>query len=94
MRIDEFIKKVAQESKLSQAEARRVVKQTLDALVDVAVSGDRLIIPGFGTIRSRQQSARTMRNIKTNEKMQVPAKRVPYFKFANSVREKVAKAAN
>jgi integration host factor subunit beta len=58
-------------------------------------SGDKIEIRGFGSFRIRQRKPRTGRNPKTGDKVEVPAKRVPYFKPSKELRDLVnPKAAN
>jgi integration host factor subunit beta len=52
-------------------------------------SGDKIEIRGFGSFRIRQRKSRTGRNPKTGDKVQVPAKRVPYFKPSKELRDLV-----
>jgi integration host factor subunit beta len=52
-------------------------------------SGDKIEIRGFGSFRIRQRKPRTGRNPKTGAKVDVPAKRVPYFKPSKELRDLV-----
>lgn len=45
---------------------------------------------GFGTFETVERKARTGRNPKTNEEIQIPATTAPKLKFGKSVKEKVA----
>jgi integration host factor subunit beta len=51
--------------------------------------GDKIEIRGFGSFRTRQRNARTGRNPKTGAKVDVPAKRVPFFKPSKELRDSV-----
>ncbi len=51
--------------------------------------GDKIEIRGFGSFRIRQRNPRIGRNPKTGERVEVPAKRVPYFKPSKELRDLV-----
>jgi integration host factor subunit beta len=52
-------------------------------------TGDKIEIRGFGSFRIRQRKPRIGRNPKTGAKVEVPAKRVPYFKPSKELRDLV-----
>ena len=60
-------------------------------LVDKVVlkANDKIEVRGFGSFRTRQRQARTGRNPKTGAAVDVPAKRVPYFKPSKELRDLV-----
>ena len=68
----------------STGESKRVVGDILDATINTiegaVKKGERVSLPGFGTFERRQRSARTARNPRTGEEIQVPATKVPAFK--------------
>ncbi len=51
--------------------------------------GGRVELRGFGTFSTREREARTGRNPRTGESVDVPAKRVPYFKPGKEMRERL-----
>jgi DNA-binding protein HU-beta len=65
-------------------ESRRTVNDVIDATIDQIQAqvkrGERVALPGFGTFERRNRSARTARNPRTGEEIQVPATKVPAFK--------------
>lgn len=61
----------------------------LDALSGALARGDRVEIRGFGTFRSLSRPARTGRNPKTGEEVEIPEKRILLFKPAQALREGV-----
>ena len=72
----------------------------LQEAIDVAVivnalralrGGDKLEVRGFGSFRVRQRNARVGRNPKTGDKVEVPAKRVPYFKPSKELKDLINK---
>ena len=58
-----------------------------DAIVSALQSGDKVEVRGFGSFRTRQRNGRTGRNPKTGVSVDVPAKKVPFFKPSKELRE-------
>jgi integration host factor subunit beta len=52
-------------------------------------AGDKIEIRGFGSFRTRQRKPRTGRNPKTGEKVEVPAKKIPFFKPSKELKDLV-----
>jgi DNA-binding protein HU-beta len=75
-------------------ESRRTVNDVIDATIDQIQAqvkrGERVALPGFGTFERRNRSARTARNPRTGEEIQVPATKVPAFKPGASFKDSVA----
>ncbi len=71
----------------SQRESKRVLELILDAMVQALSRGERIEIRGFGTMATRIRKARVRRNPATGEKVEVPAKRVPYFRASKQLKE-------
>jgi integration host factor subunit beta len=57
-----------------------VVDAIFDGIVRALHEGDRIEIRGFGSFDTRQRNPRVSRNPKTGARVDVPAKRVPFFK--------------
>src|SRR5260370_36456396 len=66
-----------------------IVDTLFDSVIGALKSGDKIEIRGFGSFRTRQRNARTGRNPKTGAKVDVPAKRVPFFKPSKELRDSV-----
>jgi integration host factor subunit beta len=71
---------VAGRSDLPRTEADDVVRVVLDSLVDSLNAGEKIELRGFGSFRLRNRGPREGRNPRTGEQLNVPAKRVAYFK--------------
>jgi len=52
-------------------------------------TGDKIEIRGFGSFRTRERRARIGRNPKTGARVDVPAKRIPYFKPSKELKDLV-----
>ena len=61
-----------------------IVECILDRMVKAIEPGDKIEIRGFGTFRTRQRQGRTGRNTRTGARVEVPAKRIPFFKPARN----------
>lgn len=71
---------VAKNSGLAKTDAEIIVQTVLDSIVDALKSGEKVELRGFGSFRLQGRKPRRGRNPKTGEAVQVPAKKVPYFK--------------
>ena len=56
--------------------------------------GDKIEIRGFGSFRTRQRKPRVGRNPKTGERVEVPAKKIPFFKPSKELKDLVNTAAD
>lgn len=83
----ELVDGVSRNSGLSKKDAEVIVQTVLDSIIDSLQSGEKVELRGFGSFRLRERAPRQGRNPKTGEKVQVPAKRVPYFKPGKELRE-------
>jgi len=61
----------------------------LDSMVRALRAGDKVEFRGFGSFGTRPRAARVGRNPKTGARVDVPAKRVPYFKASKELKELV-----
>jgi len=74
---------------LTRRDGEVIVDTLFEAVIGALKSGDKIEIRGFGSFRTRQRNARTGRNPKTGAKVDVPAKRVPFFKPSKELRDSV-----
>ena len=74
---------------ISRKEAAVIVERILDSMVHALDRGDKVEIRGFGSFRTRQRRARIGRNPKTGARVEVPAKRIAFFKPGKELRELV-----
>ena len=79
---------------LTRRDGEVIVDTLFDAVIGALKSGDKIEIRGFGSFRTRQRNARTGRNPKTGAKVDVPAKRVPFFKPSKELRDSVNPGGN
>ena len=82
----DLTEQVASRNGLSREEAQIVVQAVLDSIVEALNSGEKVELRGFGSFRHRTRNPRQARNPKTGETVQVPAKRVVYFKVGGPLK--------
>jgi integration host factor subunit beta len=70
-------------------DAEVIVDTVFDCMTDALRKGDRIEIRGFGSFHLRQRRPRLGRNPKTADKVEVPAKRVPFFKAGKELKKLV-----
>jgi len=85
------IDEVSAKGDVTLKDAALIVKCILDSIVRALRRGDKVEIRGFGTFRTRQRQARVGRNPKTSARVEVPPKKIPYFKPSRELRELVDK---
>ncbi len=84
-----IVSRVAKRMKLDKFTAEGAVDTVLDAIAEGLAKEEDVRIAGFGTFRTKHRAARTGRNPKTGESVQIPASKIPSFKAANGLREAV-----
>lgn len=87
----ELIASVAEKAALSKKDAEKAVAAILESVVEAVASGDKVQLVGFGTFEVRNREARTGRNPRTKETIQIPASKQPVFKAGKAFKDEVAK---
>jgi integration host factor subunit beta len=72
---------------LTRKQTEIVVDTVFDSIKDALAKGDKIEIRGFGNFRLKQRKPRKARNPKTGESVDVPAKRVLFFKVGKALKE-------
>jgi integration host factor subunit beta len=86
-----LIEEVSRVVEIPRKEAAVIVESILDSIVHAINRGDKVEIRGFGSFRTRQRRARVAHNPKTGARVEVPAKRISFFKPSKELRELVEK---
>jgi DNA-binding protein HU-beta len=73
----------------TKADAERAVETIIDSITKALASGEEVSIAGLGIFEAKQRAARTARNPRTGEPIQVPAMRVPKFRAAKALKDAV-----
>ncbi len=87
----ELVKAVAEATKLSQKDTAAVLNAAFDTIADTLAAGESIKIVGFGTFAAHKRAARTSRNPRTGEAIQIAASTTPAFKPGNGLKEAVNK---
>jgi integration host factor subunit beta len=88
----ELVDEVARVVQLTKKQAETIVNIVFDSIVDSLRGGQKIELRGFGSFRLRSRKSRTGRNPKTGEKVEVPSKKIPYFKPGKELKELINKA--
>jgi len=83
----DLVEEVSKVTELTRKDSEVIVDTLFDSVIKALKTGDKLEVRGFGSFRVRQRNARVGRNPKTGEKVEVPAKRVPYFKPSKELKD-------
>ncbi len=85
----DLIEEVARVVEFTRKESEIIVEAIFDSVVNALREDDKIEIRGFGSFRTRQRQSRIGRNPKTGARVDVPAKRVPYFKPSKELKDLV-----
>ena len=85
----DLVEEVTQLGDLTRRDGEVIVDTIFDSVIGALKAGDKIEIRGFGSFRIRQRKPRIGRNPKTGTRVDVPAKRVPYFKPSKELRDLV-----
>jgi len=85
----ELIDEVSKIANLTKKETETIVNTIFDNITDALAKGDKVELRGFGSFRIRHRNSRKGRNPKTGSSVDVPQKRVPFFKVGKRLRELV-----
>ncbi|MFK7860193.1 MAG: HU family DNA-binding protein [Granulosicoccus sp.] len=85
----EFVDAVAAKGEMSKADAAAAVDAVLESVTDAMQKGDQVTLVGFGTFLVRKREARTGRNPRTGEPLQIKASNVPSFKAGKALKDAV-----
>ena len=85
----DLVEEVVRITELPRKESEAIVETIFEGIIGALQSGDRIEIRGFGSFRTRQRQPRVGRNPKTGARVEVPAKRIPYFKPSKELKDLV-----
>ena len=87
----ELINAVAAKTELSKKDSAAAVDAVFAAVKESLANGEKVQLAGFGTFEVRTRNARTGRNPRTKETIQIPATKLPVFKASKALKDTVAK---
>ncbi len=85
----DIINKVADEIGTTKADAERAIEVIISSIEKSLKSGEEVSIAGLGIFSAKVRNARTARNPRTGETIEVPAMRVPKFRPAKALKDAV-----
>ena len=85
----DLIEEVSKVTETTRKDSEVIVEAIFDSVVRSLRDGDKIEIRGFGSFRTRQRQPRVGRNPKTGTRVEVPAKRIPYFKPSKELKDLV-----
>lgn len=83
----ELIAAVAAKAGISQKDAGIAVAAVLDEIKDALKKGDKVQLVGFGSFEVRAKAARTGKNPRTGETINIPASKAPAFKAGKAFKD-------
>ena len=82
-----LVEEVSRAADLTKKHAEVIVDAVFRSIVTALHRGEKIELRGFGSFRLRQREPRKGRNPKTGDRVDVPPKRVPYFKPGKELKE-------
>ena len=89
MNKSELVDAVSNQSGLAKADAARAVDAVFDAISAALKSGDSVALVGFGTFAVKARAARTGRNPRTGEPLNIAASKMPVFRAGKALKDAV-----
>ena len=89
MNKSELIAEVAAKAEITKKDADAAVTAVIDAITESLKKGDKVQLVGFGTFEVRERGARTGRDPRTNQEIQIPASKAPAFQAGKALKDTV-----
>ncbi|SHI08096.1 DNA-binding protein HU-beta [Clostridium collagenovorans DSM 3089] len=87
----ELITIMSEKSKLTKKDAEAALKAFIETVEEALEQNEKVQLIGFGTFETRERAARTGRNPRTKEEIEIPASIAPVFKAGKEFKDKVNK---
>ena len=85
----ELVSAIAQNAELSKKDADKALSAEIEAITKALAEGDKVQVVGFGTFEVRERAARTGKNPRTGEVIEIAASKVPAFKAGKALKDVV-----
>ncbi|MFT5234376.1 MAG: integration host factor subunit beta [Candidatus Krumholzibacteriia bacterium] len=85
----ELVDVISWETGVRKKDTGMIVNLILENISKSLVRGDKVELRGFGSFKVKTRRARAARNPRTGESVQVPAKKVPFFKISNEIKARL-----
>ncbi|MGB6200647.1 MAG: HU family DNA-binding protein [Candidatus Acidiferrales bacterium] len=83
----DLVEEVVKSTELPRKDSEDIVETIFEGIIGALQNGDKIEIRGFGSFRTRQRRGRIGRNPKTGAKVEVPPKRIPFFKPSKELKD-------
>ena len=87
-----LVEEVARVADLTKKHSEVIVETVFRSIIEALHRGEKIELRGFGSFRLRRREPRKGRNPKTGDRVEVPSKRVPYFKPGKELKELINRA--
>ena len=85
----QLVEKIAEQSRLSKTDAESALNAFINVVTEALKEGDNVTLVGFGAFKVTEKKARTGRNPKTNEPVEIPACKAPKFTACKNLKDAV-----
>ena len=85
----ELIAAVAEKADLSKKDAEAAITAAVEAITGALIEGEKVQLVGFGSFEVKERAARTGRNPRTKETVEIPASKVPVFKAGQAFKDAI-----
>ena len=89
----DLVEKVTRLGDLTRRDGEVIVETIFESVIGALQTGDKIEIRGFGSFRTRQRKPRVGRNPKTGDRVEVPAKKIPFFKPSKELKDLINRDA-
>lgn len=83
----DLVEEVSRAIESTRKDAEAIVETVFDSVIKSLQADDKIEVRGFGSFRTRRRRGRIGRNPKTGAKVDVPPKRIPFFKPSKELKE-------
>ena len=85
----QLVEKIAEQSRLTKTDAESALNAFINVVTEALKEGDNVTLVGFGVFKVTEKKARTGRNPKTNEPVEIPACKAPKFTAGKNLKDAV-----
>ena len=89
MNKQELIESIADKSHTTRSDSKKMLEAFIETVTETLARGDSVQLVGFGSFKTSERKARSGRNPRTGEAVEIPAKRVPSFTAGNTLKEAI-----
>ena len=93
MNKQELITSMAEKTNLNKTNSEKALSAFIESVQEALANGEKVQLIGFGTFETKERAARVGVNLRTKEKIEIPACKVPSFKPGKEFKEKINNAS-